>query len=262
MNTKYLLIILTLFSFSKNNFAQEESSAPKPEVGIYERLGETIPDGIILTNETGQQVDVKSLIKRPTVFSLVYFRCPGICSPLLNGVSTVVDKTNLEPGKDYDLITISFDPTEDYKLAAGKKESYLENLDRKISPDSWRFLTGDSANIKKIADALGFKFAKQGNDYMHGASIMMVSPDGKIARYLYGVEYLPFDFKMAVIEASEGKVIPSINKIMKMCFSFDPDGRKYVLNVTRIAGGGILLLLGIFIGFLTLKKKKTNLNNI
>lgn len=262
MNRTYFFILLLLFSFSKNISAQEDSNAPKPEVGIYERLGETIPDGIILTNETGQQVDVKSLIKRPTVFSLVYFRCPGICSPLLNGVSTVIDKTNLEPGKDYDLITISFDPTEDYKLAAGKKESYLENLDRKISPDSWRFLTGDSANIKKIADALGFKFQKQGNDYMHGASIMLVSPDGKIARYLYGVEYLPFDFKMAVTEASEGKVIPSINKIMKMCFSFDPEGRKYVLNVTRIAGGGILLLLGIFIGFLTLKKKKTNLNNI
>lgn len=254
--------LMILFILFNNVFAQDESKTPAPEVGIYERLGETIPEGIILTNETGQQMDVKSLITKPTVFSLVYFRCPGICSPLLNGVSTVIDKTNLEPGKDYDLITISFDPTEDYKLAAGKKESYLENLDRKIPADSWRFLTGDSANIKKIADALGFKFQKQGNDYMHGASIMLVSPDGKIARYLYGVEYLPFDFKMAVTEASEGKVIPSINKIMKMCFSFDPEGRKYVLNVTRIAGGGILLLLGIFIGFVTLKKKKTNLNNI
>ncbi len=259
INNIFFIILFILFN---NAFAQEDSNAPKPEVGIFERLGESIPDGIILTNESGQQVDVKSLITKPTVFSLVYFRCPGICSPLLNGVSTVIDKTNLEPGKDYDLITISFDPTEDYKLAAGKKESYLENLDRKIPADSWRFLTGDSANIKKIADALGFKFQKQENDYMHGASIMLVSPDGKIARYLYGVEYLPFDFKMAVTEASEGKVIPSINKIMKMCFSFDPEGRKYVLNVTRIAGGGILLLLGIFIGFVTLKKKKTNLNNI
>ncbi len=259
INNIFFIILFILFN---NAFAQEDSNAPKPEVGIFERLGESIPDGIILRNESGQQVDVKSLITKPTVFSLVYFRCPGICSPLLNGVSTVIDKTNLEPGKDYDLITISFDPTEDYKLAAGKKESYLENLDRKIPADSWRFLTGDSANIKKIADALGFKFQKQENDYMHGASIMLVSPDGKISRYLYGVEYLPFDFKMAVTEASEGKVIPSINKIMKMCFSFDPEGRKYVLNVTRIAGGGILLLLGIFIGFVTLKKKKTNLNNI
>lgn len=255
-----IFLISALTFFSGYAFGQDAESIPKPDVGIFERLGEKIPDDIFLADETGQQVNVRSLITKPTIFSLVYFRCPGICSPLLNGVSTVVDKTNLEPGQDYNLITISFDPTEDYNLAAGKKESYLENLDRKISPDSWRFLTGDSANIKKIADALGFKFQKQGNDFMHGASIMMVSADGTIARYLYGVEYLPFDFKMAVTEASEGKVVPSINKLMKMCFSFDPEGRKYVLNITRIAGGGILLMLGIFIGFVTLKKKKTKLN--
>lgn len=261
MNRTYFFIILILVSFSKNISAQEETGTPKPEVGIYERLGETIPDGIILTNETGQQVDVKSLITKPTVFSLVYFRCPGICSPLLNGVSTVIDKSDMEPGKDYNLITISFDPSEGYKLASEKKQSYLDNLERKIPADSWRFLSGDSANIKKIADALGFKFARQGNDFMHGASIMLVTPEGKIARYLYGTDYLPFDFKMAVTEATEGKVVPSINKIMKMCFSFDPEGRKYVLNVTRIAGGGILLLLIVFIGFLSLKKKKVNLKN-
>ncbi len=138
----------------------------------------------------------------------------------------------------------------------------MTDLDRKIPSDSWRFLTGDSANIKKIADALGFKFQRQGNDYMHGAAIMMVAQEGKIMRYLYGTEYLPFDFKMAVTEATEGRVVPSINKIMKMCFSFDPEGRRYVLNITRVAGGGILILIGIFIAVLTIKKKKSKLKNI
>jgi protein SCO1/2 len=180
----------------------------------------------------------------------------------LNGVSTVIDKSDLEPGKDYNLITISFDQSEDYNLAAGKKQSYLDNLDKKIPADSWRFLTGDSANIRKIADALGFKFQRQGVDFMHGASIMMVTPDGKIARYLYGTDYLPFDFKMAVTEATEGKIVPSITKLMKMCFSFDPDGRKYTLNITRVAGGFILLMLGLFLGLVLFKKKKTNLKNI
>ena len=260
---KYFLLVILFFTVSKGNtFSQEDNNEPKPKVGIYERLGETIPEGIILNDENGKPVDVKSLITKPTIFSLVYFRCPGICSPLLNGVSTVIDKSDLQAGKDYDLITISFDPREDSKLASEKKQSYLDNLNNKIPPGSWRFLSGDSANIQKIADALGFKFARQGNDYMHGAAIMAVSPQGQIVRYLYSVDYLPFDFKMAVTEASEGRVIPSINKIMKMCFSFDPDGRKYVLNVTRIAGVGILLMLGIFIGFLTLKKKKVKLNNI
>lgn len=259
----FLISFLIIFT-SKSPKADEVNNPPQPEVGIYERLGETIPEGIILNDEKGNPVDVKSLITKPTVFSLVYFRCPGICSPLLNGVSTVIDKSDLEPGKDYDLITISFDQSEDYKMAAGKKQSYLDNLDRKIPAESWRFLTGDSANIKKIADALGFKFQRQGVDFMHGASIMMVSQDGKIARYLYGTDYLPFDFKMAVTEASEGKVVPSINKLMKMCFSFDPDGRKYVLNITRVAGIVTILLLGIFIYFIATasKKKKIKLNNI
>jgi len=257
---KYCIVIAVLLLQVSFLPAQDETDAPKPEVGIVERLDETIPQGIILNDETGKQVDVKSLITKPTLFSLVYFRCPGICSPLLNGVLTVVDRTDLEPSKDFNIITISFDQSEDFNLAAGKKESYLTSLDRKISPDSWRFLTGDSANIRKIADALGFKFQRQGNDFMHGAAVMMVSPEGKIVRYLYGTDYLPFDLKMAVTEASEGRAVPTINKLMKLCFSFDPEGRKYVLNFTRIAGGGILLLIGIFIGVITLKKKKTKLN--
>src|SRR4030095_7144116 len=167
------------------------------------------------------------LLTRPTIFSLVYFRCPGICSPLLNGVSDVVNRIDLEPGKDFNVITISFDPSEDHNLAAAKKESYLTNLDRKIPDGSWRFLTGDSVNISKITNALGFKYERQGKDFMHAAAIMVTTGDGTVARYLYGVEFLPFDFKMAVAEASEGKAVPSINKLMKMCFSYDPDGRKY-----------------------------------
>ncbi|MBP9191351.1 MAG: SCO family protein [Ignavibacteria bacterium] len=260
----FKLLVIILILSAGQIYSQEEVKYEQAEIGITEKLGETLPDGIILKDENGNEVDVKTLIDKPTIFSLVYFRCPGICSPLLNGISNVVDKSDMTAGKDYNLITISFDQTEDYTLAAGKKESYLENLEKKIPADSWRFLTGDSANIKKITDALGFGFKKQDNDFIHGAAIMVVSPDGKIVRYLYSVEYLPFDFKMAVTEASEGKVVPSINRLMKMCFSFDPDGRRYVLNVTRVAGTGILLVLGVFFGVLVFKKKKNkeNLNNI
>ncbi len=257
----YCIIVFTLLLQTNFLPAQDENNAPKPEVGIVERLDETLPTGIFLNDENGKPVDVKSLITKPSLFCLVYFRCPGICSPLLNGVTTVVNKSDLEPSKDYNIITISFDHSEDFKLAAGKKESYLSSLDKKIPPDSWRFLSGDSANIKKIADALGFKFQRQGNDFMHGAAVMMVSPQGKIVRYLYGTDYLPFELKMAVTEATEGRAVPTINKLMKLCFSFDPEGRKYVLNFTRIAGGGVLLLLGIFIGVITLKKRKTKLNS-
>ncbi len=253
------MISFSVLLFNGNSSGQDEN-APKPEIGIYEHLGETIPNDIMLTNESGQQVNLKSLITKPTIFSLVYFRCPGICSPLLNSVTQTVDRTDMEPGKDYNLITISIDQNEGYQMAAEKKENYLGELTRKIPNESWRFLTGDSVNIYKISDALGFKFKKEGNDFIHGASIMVVSADGKIVRYLYGTDFLPFDFKMAVTEASEGKVIPTVNKLVKMCFSFDPEGRKYVLNFTRIAGAGMLFLLGIFVVLLNLKKKKTKIN--
>lgn len=256
---KYFLFSLIFFLFTGFSSGQDENTA-KPEIGIYERLGENIPNDIILINEYGQQVNLKSLITKPTIVSLVYFRCPGICSPLLNGMTKTIDMTDIEPGKDYNIITLSFDQNEGYQMAAEKKENYLDQLKRKIPGDSWRFLTGDSLNIRKTADALGFKFKREGNEFIHGASIMVVSPEGKIVRYLYGTDYLPFDFKMAVTEATEEKAVPSISKIVKMCFSFDPEGRKYVLNVTRIAGAGMLVLLGVFVVFLNFKKKKNKIN--
>jgi protein SCO1/2 len=231
----------------------------KPEdnpIGIVEKLGNVLPDDAMFKDENGNDVNLKSLINKPSVISLVYFRCPGICSPLLNGLATVIGRTDMVPGKDFDVITISFDHREDYKLAAEKKQNYLSTVKREIPADSWRFLAGDSANIAKVTNALGFNFQRQGNDFVHGASIMVLSPEGKLVRYLYGTDFLPFDFKMATIEANEGRVTPTIAKVVKMCFSYDAGARKYVLNVTRIAGGGILLLLGIFVSFLVFKKKK------
>ncbi|MBK9330876.1 MAG: SCO family protein [Ignavibacteria bacterium] len=254
----FISVIIPLTTF---NIHAEENEIPKEDIGIYEKLGDFIPGDVMLNDEKGNQINLKDLVKRPTVFSFVYFRCPGVCTPLLNGLTKVIDKADIEPGIDYDIFTISFDYTEDHVLASGKKETYLSTLDRNISPEAWRFLSGDSLNIRKITDAVGFKFARQGNDFIHGASLIMISPEGKVIRYLYGTDYLPFDLKMAVTEASEGRSVPTITKMVKMCFSYDPAGRKYVLNVTRIAGAGMIILLGIFVGYLTLKKKKTNLNN-
>ena len=258
--TKYLLLLLIILAFAGAS-AAKENITEEPEVGIVEKLGNVLPDDIILKDENGADVNLKSLIDKPTVISLVYFRCPGICSPLLNGLAKVVDRTDLVPGKDFNVITLSFDHNEDYQLASAKKETYFGTLKRSdATKESWRFLSGDSANIHKVTNTLGFGFQKQGNDFIHGASIMVVASDGKMIRYLYGTDYLPFDFKMAITEAGEGRISPTIAKVVKMCFSYDPDSRKYVLNVTRIAGGGILLLLGLFAGFLIFKKKKTTNN--
>lgn len=245
------LLVITIYIHELN---AEDSE--KQEVGIDEKTGEMVPLNLSFLDETGKSVVLKDLVTKPTILILVYYRCPGICSPLLNGVTDMVDKLDMEAGKDYNIVTVSFDPREDYITAGGKKTNYLNNLKKKIPGSSWRFLTGDSIPIAKLTDAVGFRYKRQGEDYVHGAVITILSPDGKIARYLYGTEFLPLDVKLALTEASEGKTGPAINKLLKFCFSYDPEGRKYVLNVTRIAGSVTLLALIGFALVLTLKKKK------
>jgi protein SCO1 len=233
-------------------------SQNKPEAGIDEQLGSYVPADVNFYDESGRSVNFKSLVSKPTILSLVYYRCPGLCSPLLQGVTEVIDKVDKEPGKDYNLITVSFDTRDNYLTAAEKKSNYLSTLQRKIPGDSWRFLTGDSLNIAKLTNSVGWRFQRQPDgNFAHGSAIMILSPDGKIVRYLFGVTYLPFDVKMALTEASEGKVEPSISKLMQMCYSYDPEGRKYVFNVTKVAGiGMVLFVIGLFL-FLTLRKKES-----
>lgn len=239
-------------------FIRESSVADttQQQVGVDEKLGETIPLDLSFLDENGKPVTLRSLVNKPTILTLVYYRCPGICSPLMNGLSTVVDKLDIEAGKDFNIVTISFNPREDYIMAQGKKRNYLDNMKKKIPEESWKFLTGDSLTIAKITDAVGFRYQPQGEDYMHGAVLTVLSQDGKIARYLYGTDFLPMDVKLAINEASEGKSSPAINKLLKICYSYDPAGRTYVLNFTRIVGGGMLILIAGFVLILTLKKKK------
>lgn len=255
---KFLIAFISLFIINMNVISEEPQ---KKEVGFEEKLGETIPLNLVFFDEYGQTVSLSSLIDKPTILNLVYFRCAGLCSPLMNGLSQVIDRLDMEAGKDYQVITISFDPTEDYLKAAEKKKNYFDSMQKRIPPGAWRFLTSDSINSAKITDAVGFRYLRQGKDFIHSAGIMVLSPKGKITRYLYGTDFLPFDVKMALTEASEGKATPTITKIVQLCYSYDPEGRRYVLNITRIAGGGILVLLVAFIAFVTLKKKKTNIGN-
>ncbi len=260
-----LFSVLTVFVFNTGLFADEppkdeppKGDPPKKEIGFDEKLGETIPLDLKFLDEHGQTVSLIQLFDKPVLFCLVYYRCPGLCSPLLKGVAEVVDKTDLEPGKDFRVITISFDPKETYITASEKKNNYLASMKKQIPDDSWRFLVGDSLNIAKITDAVGFRYLPQGNDFMHSAAIMAISPKGKIARYLYGTEFQPLDVKMALIEAAEGRTGPTISKLLQICYSYDPEGKTYVLNITKIAGGGVLFFIAIFVTVFVIRKKKNN----
>jgi len=249
---RYIIFLFVITAYIHQLNGQEQ------DIGIDEKLDQNIPLNLSFLDEAGKPVTLKELFGKPTILTLVYYRCPGICSPLLNGVAEMVDKLDMVIGKDYNIVTISFDPSEDYITAAGKKRNYLDNMKKKIPEQNWRFLTGDSTAAAKITDAIGFRYKKQDNNFVHSAVITILSPDGKIARYLYGVNFLPLDVKLALTEASEGKSGPTINKFLKLCFSYDPEGRKYVLNFTRIAGGITLLMIFGFVLVLTLKKKKNS----
>lgn len=254
-------IIITLILLIMSIPIYSQSPEPgNPEVGIVERLGENVPLDIKFYDEYGKTVTLNELVKgKPTIISLVYYRCPGICSPLMTGLGAMLDEIDLETGKDFNTLTISFDPGENYLLAVEKKKNYFATFrKRAISEDSWRFLTADSINIKRITDAVGFRYIKQDNDFVHSAVITIISPEGKLTRYLYGIDFLPFDVKMALIEASQGKVGTTIAKIVKLCYSYDPEGRKYALNVTRVAGASIIFAISIFALALFITKKKKN----
>lgn len=263
MKTKIFIFLILIFSFSyffeSESVYANQNDKPKSQVGIDEKLGQTISDDITLIDESGNSVKLKDIIdnSKPVILSLVYFRCPGICSPLLSGVAEVIGKMDLVAGHDYKIVTVSFDPTENYIMAAEKKKNYFKIIRNKIIPsDAWVFYTADSENIARLTDAVGFRYIKQGEDFIHSGVLTMLSPNGKVVRYLYGTDFNPFDMKMAIIEASEGKVGSTIAKVMTLCFSYDPEGRKYALNITRIAGGGVILFILGFVIFLRVMKKK------
>ncbi|MEI7483504.1 MAG: SCO family protein [Ignavibacteriota bacterium] len=250
---KILVILFILAAFFNVN-AQEKKS----QVGIDEHLGQTIPMNLTLIDEYGKPVKLSDITKgKPFALTLVYFRCAGLCSPLLTGFTKTIDLTDLVPGKDYEVITVSFDPTETYLTGSEKKKNYFAQLKNKqLNNEDWRFLTADSATIAQLTDAVGFRYIKKDNEYIHSGVLTLLSPEGKITRYLYGTDFLPLDFKLGIIEAAEGKVGTTISKVVSLCYTYDAEGKRYVLDVTRIAGGGILLLLGAFIVVLIVKKKK------
>src|ERR1035437_4378945 len=233
MKKKFILtFIVVIISLSVSVKAQ---TAPTAEVGIYEHLGRTLPLDLKFVNDKFDTVSLRQLINKPTILSFVYFDCPGLCSPLLEGVGDVIRKTNLQLGKDYQVITISFNYRDTPQKAKDKKKRFADRYS-KGKTDGWIFLTTDSSSINKITDAAGFKTKAVGLDFVHPSAIIAISPRGKITRYLYGITYLPIDFKMALYEANKEQPRPTIQKVLLLCFSYDPQGQRYALDVLKIAG--------------------------
>lgn len=221
-------------------------------VGVDEKLGQRVPGDLVFRDENGDSVRLGELIDKPTILSLVYYRCPGICSPLLSGVADAVSKIDLIPGKDYQILTVSFDPADTPSLSRRKKANYLKAIGRPFPPEAWHWLVGDSASIAALTDAVGFHYERRGRDFVHPGLITVLAPDGKVVRYLYGITFLPFDLKMALYEASQGRTGPTISKVLLYCFSYDPQGKKYAFNFLKVSGTLVLFFATLLVGYLTI----------
>jgi protein SCO1 len=263
-----ILVFLAALLGTPATRAVAQNVADTVEVGIVEHLDSMIPSGLSFRDEANRPVVLNELIKRPTILTMIYFDCPGICPQILSSVAHVVRKMDLKLGTDYQIVTVSFNEEDTPEKAMDKKNAFLDAKSRPFA-GSWSYLTGDSATIHLLTNAVGFKFIRAGNDFIHPSCIVILSPEGKITRYLYGTTYLPFDVKMALIEAQKGLSRPTINRVLDFCFSYDPAGRRYTLAVTKVSATIIIFAaLVLFISLLirssrkrAKQKKSTDLSN-
>jgi protein SCO1/2 len=223
------------------------------EVSIAQRLNEPIPPEIIFRDENGNAVHLGDYFgKKPIVLSLVYFDCPALCTEVLNGELRTMKAISLELGKDFDAVTVSFEPKDSPALARAKRDVYAGQYGRPGARENWHFLTGDQPSIDALTRAAGFHYAydSDSRQYAHAAAILVLTPHGRIARYFYGVNYPSRDFRLGLVEASEGKIGTPTDHALLYCFQYDPTTGKYgliVMNVVRAAGLTTVLFLGIFL---------------
>ncbi len=258
-----LLFFFIIIPAAKGQIISEKPPQPLMDVGVEERLGETIPLDLLFVNSRGDTVTLGQYFKqgKPVLLSMVYYECPMLCTLVLNGLTNALQQIPWTPGREFQMVTVSIDPEETPDLAAQKKYRYLRSLRKPgIPEEGWVFLVGDSSQSKKLADALGFRYkydAKQDN-YAHPAVAFLLTENGKISRYLYGIEFKERDLRLALLEAGEGKIGNTLDKIILFCYHYDPDSQSYTLfatNLMRLGGVLTVIVLGILLGILWKKDK-------
>ena len=255
-----VMICSALLAFGQDKL--KESKFPDDvEIGIVEKLGDIIPLDLTFFNENNETVTLGELIKMPTILMFVYFDCPNLCSPLMDGVADVISKLDMTLGKDYQVITISFNTKDTPEKAKEKKVNFVQKISKE-NQKYWTYLTGNQENINAITAAAGYKYKAQGLDFSHASVIMVLSPSGKITRYLYGLTFLPFDVKMAIIEAEKGIARPTSNRVLQYCFAYDPGSKTYTLQVTRIVGILMLFIIAIVAVVFIIKSRFKQRSNI
>jgi protein SCO1/2 len=225
-------------------------------MGIDEKLGSMVPLDLPFVTERGDTVRLKDILKGPTILSILYYKCPNACNTLIMNLANVLRLITDKPGPAPNVITMTVDEHETPADAMKAKTIAFETLQKPYPADHWHFLTGSAASIKKTVDAVGFRFVKKGDEFDHPLCLIILSPQGKVTRYIMGTDYLPIDITMSLMEASAGTVRPAIARVLRACFSYDPKSHRYVFNILRVSATVIFSLIGIFIVYLVISGRK------
>ncbi len=232
--------------------AQPGMPAAFQKIGIDQRLNNQVPLETILQDEEGRKVRLGQFFSdRPVVLALVYYACPMLCNMTLNGLNDVMEKMPLDLGKDYQVVTVSFDERETPPLAKMKRDNYVKKYNREGAAQGWHFLTGNAVAVRKVAESVGFHYAWDGmtNQFAHAAGIMVLTPQGKVSKYFYGIKYEPRDLRLGLVDASGQKIGSAVDKILLFCYHYDPATGKYgfaVMTVVRVSAAATVLTLGMF----------------
>lgn len=229
------------------------------DVTFRQRLNERLPLETELRDETGRTVTLGEYFgERPVVLAFVYYQCPLLCTQVMNGISSALKVLPFTPGEDFEVVLISFDPRDTPEAATAKKRAHLLHWSRLDTAAGWHFLTGDEANIRKITSAAGFTYTwdEPTQQFAHVSGILTLTPDGRLSRYFYGVEYSPKELRLALVESGSGKIGNVVDELLLYCFHYDPESGRYgviVMNVLRLGG---VLTLALMAGFILLTRRR------
>jgi len=266
------VVFLSAFSalaYPRADLSQDLSQPPQlpagqnpfSNVGLDQHLNEQVPLDLTFRDETGRLVQLREYFgEKPVILSLAYYDCPMLCTLVINGLIRTLRTLSFSAGKEFNVLTVSFDPREKPPLAAMKRQLTLQSYNRSGAEAGWHFLTGEEESIQKLTKAVGFRYAydQKYNQFMHASGIMVLTPQGKLSRYFYGIEFAPIDVRLGLVEASAGKIGSAVEQILLLCFHYDPAAGKYGLAIMRVLQGtGLVtvLALGSFI-FISLRRER------
>ena len=251
------MVMVCLWMGSGVARAQLVEEVPKAleEVGITEHLDAKLPMDLEFRDEDGISVTLGSFFdgERPVILTLNYYRCPMLCGLMLNGLVDGLEQMEWTPGQEFEIVTVSINPLETPALAKEKKQNYIKRYGRPSAMAGWHFLTGREPEIDRLAETVGFHFVYDPveKQYAHAAAIFVCTPDGRVARYLYGIEYPSKRLKLGLLEASEGKIGSTLDQLILYCYHYDPSNRRYspvAMNIMRVGGGATASILAVALG--------------